>query len=139
MLVNKRQYSTTQKSWAHHNSVVWYTERPLTIVSFEVLIKEQPSQPKPLGLAITTAAFLPNTSKAPSNTERLVEPTAIKLRGELQAKQDLALKQGNDYYDYITGEVKSNANAAPIEFGIDASHFSNISSFEVLIKEHLSQ
>jgi hypothetical protein len=38
---------------------------------------------------------------------------AIKLRGELQAKQDLALKQGNDYYDYITGEVKSNANATP--------------------------
>jgi hypothetical protein len=36
---------------------------------------------------------------------------AIKLRGKLQAKQDLALKQGNDYYDYITGEVKSNANA----------------------------
>jgi hypothetical protein len=30
---------------------------------------------------------------------------AIKLRGKLQAKQDLALKQGNDYYDYITGEV----------------------------------
>jgi hypothetical protein len=28
---------------------------------------------------------------------------AIKLRGELQAKQDLALKQGNDYYDYTTG------------------------------------
>ncbi len=53
---------------------------------------------------------------------------AIKLRGELQAKQDLALKQGNDYYDYITGEVKSNANAAPIEFGIDVSHFSNISA-----------
>jgi hypothetical protein len=29
-------------------------------------------------LAITTAAFLPNTSKAPSNTERLVEPTSTK-------------------------------------------------------------
>jgi hypothetical protein len=44
----------------------------------EGLIKEQPSQPKPLGLAITTAAFLPNTSKAPSNTERLVEPTSFR-------------------------------------------------------------
>jgi hypothetical protein len=31
---------------------------------------------------------------------------------ELQAKQDLALKQGNDYYDYITGEVKSNVTTA---------------------------
>jgi hypothetical protein len=29
------------------------SERPLTIVSFEVLIKEQPLQSKPLGLAIT--------------------------------------------------------------------------------------
>jgi hypothetical protein len=34
------------------------SERPLTIVSFEVLIKEQPSQPKPLGLAITTESTL---------------------------------------------------------------------------------
>jgi hypothetical protein len=53
------------------------SERPLTIVSFEVLIKEQPLQSKPY---------------------------------------------------YITGEVKSNANATPIEFGIDVSHFSNISA-----------
>jgi hypothetical protein len=35
--------------------------------------------------------------------------------------------QGNDYYDYTTGEVKSNANAAPIEFGIDISHLCVIS------------
>jgi hypothetical protein len=48
-------------------------------VSFEVLIKEQPLQSKPLGLAITTAAFLPNTSKAPFNTERLVEPTSFRI------------------------------------------------------------
>jgi hypothetical protein len=34
---------------------------PLTIVSLEVLIKLQPLQSKPLGLAITTAAFLPNS------------------------------------------------------------------------------
>jgi hypothetical protein len=34
---------------------------------------------KPLGLAITTAAFLPNTSKAPFNTERLVEPTSFRI------------------------------------------------------------
>jgi hypothetical protein len=27
-----------------------------------------------------------------------------------------------------TGEVKSNTNAAPIEFGIDISHLSNISA-----------
>jgi hypothetical protein len=84
----------------------------------------------------------------------------LKLRGKLQAKQDLALKQGNDYYDYITGEVKSNANAAPIEFGIAmiksevrsllilnlvitpsliSERPLTIVSFEVLIKEHLSQ
>ncbi|VVM18041.1 hypothetical protein BSPWISOXPB_7868 [uncultured Gammaproteobacteria bacterium] len=43
---------------------------------------------------------------------------AIKLRGELQAKQDLALKQGNDYYDYTTGEVKSNTNAAPLSLAL---------------------
>ncbi|WP_139699318.1 two-partner secretion domain-containing protein, partial [bacterium endosymbiont of Bathymodiolus sp. 5 South] len=62
---------------------------------------------------------------------------AIKLRGELQAKQDLALKQGNDYYDYTTGEVKSNTNAAPIEFGIDISHLSNISagSIKLIVTE----
>ena len=53
---------------------------------------------------------------------------AIELRGELQAKQDLALKQGNDYYNYITGEVTSDNSPAPIEFGIDASHLTNISA-----------
>jgi hypothetical protein len=41
--------------------------------------KLQPLQSKPLGLAITTAAFLPNTSKAPFNTERLVEPTSFRI------------------------------------------------------------
>jgi hypothetical protein len=82
---------------------------PLTIVSLEVLIKLQPLQSKPLGLAITTAAFLPNTSKAPFNTD----------------------------YDYTTGEVKSNTNAAPIEFGIDISHLSNISagSIKLIVTE----
>jgi hypothetical protein len=55
------------------------TDCPLTIVSLEVLIKLQPLQSKPLGLAITTAAFLPNTSKAPFNTERLVEPTSFRI------------------------------------------------------------
>jgi hypothetical protein len=36
---------------------------PLTIVSLEVLIKLQPLQSKPLGLAITTAAFLHNRQR----------------------------------------------------------------------------
>jgi filamentous hemagglutinin family protein len=53
---------------------------------------------------------------------------AIKLRGELQTKQDLALQQGNDYYDYITGNVSSDTSVSPIEFGIDVSHLSNISA-----------
>jgi hypothetical protein len=57
---------------------------------------------------------------APFNDVNIIS-RAITLRGKLQAKQDLALKQGNDYYDYITGEVKSNANAAPIEFGRNIS------------------
>jgi filamentous hemagglutinin len=62
---------------------------------------------------------------------------AIALRGELQAKQDLALKQGNDYYNYITGEVSSDANASPVEFGIDVSHLSNISagSIKLIVTE----
>jgi hypothetical protein len=40
---------------------------------------------------------------------------------ELLSIAPLALKQGNDYYNYITGEVSSDANASPIEFGIDVS------------------
>jgi filamentous hemagglutinin family protein len=64
---------------------------PLTIVSLEVLIKLQPLQSKPLGLAIKVNII----------------SRAIALRGELQAKQDLALKQGNDYYNYITVFVSS--------------------------------
>jgi filamentous hemagglutinin len=40
-------------------------------------------------------------------------------------------------YDYTTGEVKSNTNAAPIEFGIDISHLSNISagSIKLIVTE----
>ena len=69
-----------------------------------------------------------------NNTDSVnIVSRAIKLRGELQAKQDLALKQGNDYYDYTTGEVKSDTNASPIEFGIDASHFTNISAGRIEI------
>ncbi len=64
-----------------------------------------------------------------NNTDSVnIVSRAIKLRGELQAKQDLALKQGNDYYDYITGEVKSNTDASPVKFAIDASHLTNISA-----------
>jgi hypothetical protein len=38
---------------------------------------------------------------------------------------------------HTTGEVKSNTNAAPIEFGIDISHLSNISagSIKLIVTE----
>ncbi|CAB5506588.1 hypothetical protein AZO1586R_2107, partial [Bathymodiolus azoricus thioautotrophic gill symbiont] len=73
-----------------------------------------------------------------NNTDKVnIISRAIALRGELQAKQDLALKQGNDYYNYITGEVSSDANASPVEFGIDVSHLSNISagSIKLIVTE----
>jgi hypothetical protein len=36
MLVNKGQYSIIQKSWAHHNSVVWYTAT-LILIKMRIL------------------------------------------------------------------------------------------------------
>jgi hypothetical protein len=61
-----------------------------------------------------STVFTPAPFYANDTNDVNIISRAITLRGKLQAKQDLALKQGNDYYDYITGEVKSNANAARI-------------------------